>query len=111
MPPLNLDVVLKRSDVGRSDDDPEKAIQVKSPGRAFSGSQELTSDAWAARLRECGGGAGLVAGDAEACTIAAIDLVIDRDKLVRRCTEASMPMRATSSRGAAVPTPEMRLLL
>jgi hypothetical protein len=75
--------VLGRPEVRRSDDDPETAVQVKHPDRAFTGSQELTSEAWAARVRECGGRARLVVGDAEASTVPAIDLVIGRDKLVR----------------------------
>jgi hypothetical protein len=81
--PMSLDVVPQRPDVHRSDDDHQTAIQVKHPGRAFTGLRGLTSDAWAARVQECGGIAGLVAGDAEASTVPAIDLVIGRDKLVR----------------------------
>jgi hypothetical protein len=81
--PLSSDVVLQRPEVRHSDDDPERGIQVKNPGRAFTGSQELTSDAWAARVQECRDMAGLVASDAEAGTVPAIDLVLGRDKLVR----------------------------
>jgi hypothetical protein len=80
---LSLDVVLKRPDVRCSDDDPETAIQLKHPNRAFTGAQELTSDAWAERVRECGGRAGLMAGDAEASTTPGTDLVLGLDKLVR----------------------------
>jgi hypothetical protein len=83
--PLHLDIVLKRRGVRRSsDDDPQTAIMVRNPGRSLTGSQELMSDAWAARLREYCGRGGLVAGDAEASTIPAINLVARRDKLV--CT-------------------------
>jgi hypothetical protein len=76
-----LDVVLNRPDVRRSGD-PETAIQVKRPDRAFTGSQELTSDAWAARVCECAGTGGPVAGDAKVSTLPAIDFVIGRLKLV-----------------------------
>jgi hypothetical protein len=81
--------VLKRPDVRCSDDDTETAIQLKHPNRAFTGSQELTSDAWAGRVRECGGRAGLVAGDAEASSIPGTDLVIGLDNLVRPTTLGS----------------------
>jgi hypothetical protein len=81
--PLSPGAVLGRPEVRRSDDHPETAVQVEHPDRAFTGSQELTSESSAARVRECGGRAGLVAGDAEASTLPAVDLVIGRDKLVR----------------------------
>jgi hypothetical protein len=83
MRPLSPGVVLGRPEVRRSDDDPVTAIQVKHPDRAFTGSQELTSDAWASRGRECAGRGGLVAGDAGTSTVPAIDLVIGRNKFVR----------------------------
>jgi hypothetical protein len=82
VPPLSWDVVLGRPEVRRSDDDPGTAVQVKHPDRAFTGSDELTSDAWAARVRQCGGRDGLGAGDAEARVVPAVGLVIGRDKLV-----------------------------
>jgi hypothetical protein len=104
--------VFERPDVRRGDDDPETAIQLKHPNRAFTGSQELASDAWEDRVRECGGRGGLVAGDAEASTVPAIDLIMGLDKLVRaKPLGSSMPMRATPSRGAAMPRPEVRYLL
>jgi hypothetical protein len=69
MHPLSQGVVLGRPEVRRSDDDPETAIQVRNPGRSFTGSKELTSDSSADRVRECGGRGGLVAGDVEAGTV------------------------------------------
>jgi hypothetical protein len=81
--PLSSDAVLKRPEVRRGDDDPGTAIQARNPGRAFTGWEELTSDALVARVQECSGRGGLVAGDAEASTVLAIGLVIGRNKVVR----------------------------
>jgi hypothetical protein len=98
--PLSPKVVLKGPEVRLRDNDPERSIQVKPAARGLTGSQELTWDAWAARVGGCGGRDGLVAGDAEASSVLAIDLVIGRaNSFMRNRSEASMPMRATSSRG------------
>jgi hypothetical protein len=108
--PLSLDVVVKRPGARLSDGDPETAIQVKSPGRAFTGSREVTWDAWAARVQECSDRGELVAGDSEASTVPAIDLVIGRDKLVRGKPLGSF--HAHEGNGmATLPTPEVRLIL
>jgi hypothetical protein len=45
MHPLSLDVGLQRPDGDPSHDDHEMDIQVKHPGRALAGPQELMSDA------------------------------------------------------------------
>jgi hypothetical protein len=99
--PLSLDVVPKPPDVRRSDDDPERGIEVKNPGRAFTGSQELTSDAWAARVQECGGMAwrGLWRVMPKPALFRPLTWSsVGTNSFVRRRSEASMPMRATSSR-------------
>jgi hypothetical protein len=110
---LSLDVVLKRPDVRRSDDDPVTAIPVKHPDRAVTVSQELTSDAWAARVWECGGRGGLVAGDAEASTAPAMDLVIGRDKLVHAMPLGSFHAHEGNVREGGLPRADagVRLLL
>jgi hypothetical protein len=56
---------------------------LKHPDRAFTVSQELTSDMWAERMRACGGRDGRVSGEAEADTLPASDDVMGRDNLVR----------------------------
>jgi hypothetical protein len=95
--PLSLEIVLKRPEVRRS---AWAVLQARHPDRAFTGSQELTSDAWGARVRECGGREGLVAGHAKAITVRRLTWsLVGTDSLMQRRSEPSMPMRGPRSRG------------
>ena len=81
--PFNPQVVLDRQDVRKSSDDPETQMQLKHPERAFTGSQELTSDSWQARVWEVGSLDGIPPGDAEGSTLLASEVTLGDDKLVR----------------------------
>lgn len=81
--PFDPAVVLGRTDVRKCDDDPETQMQLKHPGRAFTGSQELTSASWQARAREVSTTDGILPGDAEGSTLPASEVVLGPDKLVR----------------------------
>jgi hypothetical protein len=97
--PLSSGVVLGRPEVRRSDDGRETAIQVKHPDRAFTGSQELTSDERASRGWESAGRADSwreMPGPA-LCRRLTWSLV-GTNSFARRRWEASMPMKATPSR-------------
>ena len=65
--------------------DPETEVQLRHPDRAFTGSRELTSDAWQARVLEVGSAHGNLPGDAEGSTLPTSEVIIgpDRSELAR----------------------------
>jgi hypothetical protein len=106
--PFSPEPVLGRPDVRQCDDDPETLMQLKHPDRAFTRSQELTSDMWAERVRARGGRNGRVSGEAEADTLSALGVVMGRDNLVRAAPGEGFRCHDSNPHQGCPPRPRRR---